>query len=67
VDVIVVVEAQELPVNYVPCMVGDDGVRDSEVVDDVFEKATAGSDLMLARGRTSIVGVSRPGGPQADE
>jgi hypothetical protein len=35
-------------------MVGDDGVRDSEAVDDVCEKATVCSDLMLARGQTSM-------------
>jgi hypothetical protein len=54
VDVIVVVEAQELPSCELCAMVGDDGVRDSEAVDDVCEKATVCSDLMLARGQTSM-------------
>jgi hypothetical protein len=52
-DVMILAEVQELSTGELGAVVGDDGVRDPEAMDDVGE-ATACSDLMLFRGRTSI-------------
>jgi hypothetical protein len=53
-DVVVLAKVQELSVTELGAVVGDDGVWDPRVMDDVDENATACSDLMLFRGRTSI-------------
>jgi hypothetical protein len=53
-DVVVLAEVQELSVSELGAVVGDDGVRNPEVMDDVGVNATACSDLMLFRGLTSI-------------
>jgi hypothetical protein len=53
-DVVVLAEVQELPAGEMGAVVGDDGVRDSKRWMMLVKNATACSDLMLFRGRTSI-------------
>jgi hypothetical protein len=53
-DVVVLAEVQELSAGELGAVVGDDGVRDLKRWMMLVKNATACSDLMLFRGRTSI-------------
>jgi hypothetical protein len=53
-DVVVLAEVQELLASELGAVVGDDGVRDPKRWMMLVKNATACSDLMLFRGRTSI-------------
>jgi hypothetical protein len=53
-DVMILAEVQELSAGELGAIVGDDGVRDPEAMDDVGKNATVCSDRMLFKGRTSI-------------
>jgi hypothetical protein len=53
-DVVVLAEVQELSASELGVVVGDDGVRDPKRWMMLVKNATAYSDLMLFRGRTSI-------------
>jgi hypothetical protein len=53
-DVVILAEVQELSAGELGVVVGDDGVRDPKRWMMLVKNATACSDLMLFRGRTSI-------------
>jgi hypothetical protein len=53
-DVVILAEVQELSAGELGAVVGDDGVRDPKRWMMLVKNATACSDLMLFRGRTSI-------------
>jgi hypothetical protein len=53
-DVMILAEVQELSAGELGAVVGDDGVRDPKRWMMLVKNATACSDLMLFRGRTSI-------------
>jgi hypothetical protein len=53
-DVVILAEVQELSAGELGVVIGDDGVRDPKRWMMLVKNATACSDLMLFRGRTSI-------------
>jgi hypothetical protein len=53
-DVVILAEVQELSAGELGVVVGDDGVRDPKRWMMLVKNATACSNLMLFRGRTSI-------------
>jgi hypothetical protein len=53
-DVVFVAELQELPASKLGPIVGDDGIRYPEPVDDVSKEDTACSALRFVIGRVSI-------------
>jgi hypothetical protein len=53
-DVVILAEVQELSAGELGAVVGDDGVWDPKRWMMLVKNATACSDLMLFRGRTSI-------------